>query len=312
VSSTPIGVIRCGGAPRDLGFDQGRASAAAVRGAVSGLPLAARLGAPLRLAGSALAARAQRDALRHFPRMSERLAGLARGARVPRAALAALQAREIAPGRAPAARGGVALAAAPERTGAGALLARSLGAPLPRWIVRRSAPDHDWPSVEIALPWLVPCLAGVNDGGLAIVVLPLPHGAEAVAACSAPALLLAQDCLQRCDGVQKAIEWCERRPAGGRASLLLADAGGDVAEVAIEGAARRIGRPRDGLLAAGADAAEAAALEKRAAARAEFDVGALCALLAPTGGPPDAAVVLDPAARVLAVAGQRFSARDEA
>ena len=112
-----------------------------------------------------------------------------------------------------------------------------------------------------------------------------------------------QECLQRCDGVGKAIEWCERRPSGGSAALLLADAAGDVAEVALEGARRRVARPRDGLLAV-ATPERAAELGKACAARAALDGDAVAeALAAPPapGAPPRATVLLDPAARTLAL-----------
>jgi len=297
VSAGAPAAVSCDGAPRDLGLDQGQALRAAVRAALAQLSVAERLGL-----ARGLAARSERDALRYFPHMSERLAGLARGAGVSRRALAALLAREIGP--AGAAAGARALALAPERTGAGALLARGLPRPPggAHWIVRRSAPEHDWRSVEVALPALVPALAGVNERGLAVAALAFPASGAELAACAAPALLLAQDCLQRCDGVQKAIEWCERRPAGGRAALSFADATGELAEVALAGAERRVRRARDGVLASAADPAAIAELEKACAAEGALAPARFAALL---GG---AAVVLDPAACALELDGVRYSA----
>jgi hypothetical protein len=234
--------------------------------------------------------------------MSERLAGLARGAGVSRSTLEVLLAREL--GAEGAAWGAQAIALAPERSGAGPLLARSLprtgrGAP---WFLRRSAPEHDWRSVEIAFPALVPALAGVNERGLAVAALVFPPSGAELAAFAAPALLLAQDCLQRCDGVQKAIEWCERRLAGGRAALSFADATGELAEVALSGAERRVRRARDGVLASAADPAAIAELEKACAAEGALAPARFAALL---GG---AAVVLDPAACALELDGVRYSA----
>jgi hypothetical protein len=234
--------------------------------------------------------------------MSERLAGLARAAGVPRGALAALLARELGSGG--AAAGAEALAVAPERSGAGALVARRL--PAGPWILRRSAPEHDWRSVEVALPWLVPALAGVNERGLAVAALVFPAAAGSLRACAAPALLLAQDCLQRCDGVQKAIEWCERRPAGGSAALLLADAGGDLAEIAVLGAERRVRRARDGVLAGAADGARIAELEKACAASAHALPAALAAAVGSGGAATS--VVLDPVACALEIGGVRHAA----
>jgi hypothetical protein len=320
VSAPEAGVCACSGAPRDLGFDQGRAAARAVRSAAAALPLAARLGlaSPL-LGGDPLAARSRRDASCFFPHMSERLAGLARGAGASRRALEALLARELASGgadrrgEAPArsAASGLAVVAAPERTGGGALAARTLIAPAGvgawPWLLRRSAPEHDWRSLEVTLPWLVPALAGVNECGLAVLALVHPPAPGSLDACAAPALLLAQDCLQRCDGTQKAIEWCERRPAGGSAALLFADASGDVAELAVEGAERSLRRLRDGVLASAADPARAAGLEKACAEQARLDAAGLARVLAgPAGFAGAPVVVLDPVRRALELGGARL------
>jgi hypothetical protein len=294
--------VACAGAPRDLGLDQGAAVAAAVRDAVARLPWRARLAT--RLGADARAARCARDALCHYPHASERLAGLARAAGASRAALAALLARELAGGAASAAAGEALAALGPARP---ALLARSLAAPAgapAAWLLRRSAPEHDWRSLELTLPWLVPALAGVNERGLAALGVVWPAAAGALEGCAAPALLLVQECLQRCDTAWKAVEWCRRRPSGGSAVLLLADAAGGAARVDLDGDRRRVVCPRDGVSAAAADAERAAALEKVFAGRPLVDADALAAVLAAPpapGAPPRGAVVLDPAARTLSL-----------
>jgi hypothetical protein len=293
VSRAASGVVACSGAPRDLGLDQGRAVREAVRAAAAGLPLATRLG----IGAGGRAAQSARDAVRHFPHMSERLAGLARGAGVSRAALAALLARELAP-----AGGAAAALALPERTGAGALLARTLpagGAVL----VRRSVPEHDWASIEVGVPWLVPAFAGVSSAGLSVAAVVAEPAPGSCVANAAPALLLAQDCLQRWDTVQKAIEWCERRPAGGSASLLLADAGGDAVEIRIRGAERALRRAEGGILAAADDPSRALELSKALAAEGPLAHAALAAAL----GRGAESVVLDPVARTLAIGGARHA-----
>ena len=325
MTSAGDGVCCCGGAPRDLGVDQGRAAREAVRAAVAQLPLSTRIGVGLPLlGGDLLAARSRRDAGCFFPHMCERLAGLARGAGVARAGLEALLARELAAAgvAAPGAAAGVAVVAAPERTGGAPLAARTLapppGAGARPWLLRRSAPEHDWRSLEVTSPWLVPALAGVNERGLAVVALVFPPAPGSLAGCAAPALLLAQDCRQRCDGTQKAIEWCERRPAGGSAALLFADASGDVAEMAVAGPERRVRRARDGVLASAADPALAAALEKACAAEATLHAAGLARALSgtapgasgPSGAPPEV-VVLDPASRTLSLGGARLAVAGE-
>jgi hypothetical protein len=306
VAASPLAApleVTCAGAPRDLGLAQGTAARAAVRGAVARLPLASRLRAAL--GADREVARAARDAACHYPHASERLAGLARGAGVGRAALAALLARELAGGGAWPATAGEALASSPG-DGPG-LLARSLdvapGARALPWILRTSAPEHDWRSVELALPWLVPAVAGVNERGLAVVGVVRPAAPGSLERCAAPALLLVQECLQRCDGVAKAIEWCERRPSGGSAALLLADPSGEVAELRLDGGSASVERPRDGVLAA-AGPGRVHELEKACAARTPLGAEALAEVLAAPpwpGAPARAAVVLDPSAPALAL-----------
>lgn len=252
----------CEGAPRDLGLDQGVALRAEVRRAVATLPWRARIEAAL---GGALAdpvsARVDRDLRRHFPHMAERLDGLARGAGARSGELSALLARELhaAVAAGPAASPGL-LAALAAQDGGPAVLGRTL--PEAGVVTRHSAPDHDFASRELALSWLVPALGGRNEQGLCVVGASRPSEGDFDGGCAAPAVLLVQDCLQRFDSTDKAIEWCEGRPAGGRASLLVADAAGDVAEVEIDGDDRRVRRPSDGVLVVSRTPAEGEALEK--------------------------------------------------
>jgi hypothetical protein len=101
--------------------------------------------------------------------------------------------------------------------------------------VRESAPDSDYRSLELVALTHVAPFVGVNEHGLAVGAVLLATGSEF----AAPASLLAQDCLQRFDGVEKALEWLERRPAGGRARFALADATGAAAIFEIDGADRK-------------------------------------------------------------------------
>ncbi len=217
--------VACRGAPRDLGLDQGRACAAEIASVV-----AAHAGGALRRLFAAVRPPATqrevaRDVYRFFPHMAERTAGLARGARVSPFALAALSAL---PERAPAD------ALRVVRGASGPCLARALP-PDVLTVLRESAPDTDYRSLElVALAQIAP-FVGVNEHGLAVGAVFTGAGGE----CAAPAALLAQDCLQRFDRVEKAVEWLERRPAGGRARFALADATGAVALFEIEGGARK-------------------------------------------------------------------------
>jgi len=254
--------VDCQGAPRDLGLDQGRALRERIQAEVATLPWRARIEAALGggLADS-LTARVDRDLRRHFPHMAERLDGLSRGAGTRPGELSALLARELhaAASPRPCASRGLLVAWAPE-AGVPALVGRTL--PESADAMRHSAPDHDYASHESIVPWLVPPLGGRNEQGLCVVGASSPVETVAEDGCAAPALLLVQDCLQRFDSTDKAIEWCEGRPAGGRATLLIADVSGDVAEVEIEGADRRVRRPSDGLLVVSRTPAEGESLRK--------------------------------------------------
>ena len=263
--------VACEGAPRDLGRDQGRACGERLRARFASLALAHRL--RLRL-GAGAADALHRELARHFPRQAETLTGIAAAARVPLAFLeAALDAE----------RGGeVALAL----EGPPALVLRPLGG---EWILRRSRPEGGFRSVEVTRPWLAHALVGVNEEGLAAAVA-VPDGARAAGLPSAP---LVTDCLQRFGALEPALEWCLGRPARREAVIVLADAGGEVAAVEIAPEGRRVLRAADGWLAAGGSPAARGDLAKRLRERAPVE---------------RTLARVDPAARAIEIAGERFPA----
>jgi hypothetical protein len=268
VSALPF--VRCAGAPRDLGLDQGAA---------------ARLGPRSR--GGPLARRIAQDLARFFPHHAERAQGIALAARMPEAALAAELAALL--------RGDPGLAVA-----AGGLVARSLAAAPASLVLRASAPDNDYRSLELASAWSPASWIGVNEHGLAATATALAAGEASLDGCAAPAQLLVQDVLQRFDTAEKAADWALRRPAGGVASLLLADASGARAAVEIDGRARTLldaGHPVIGL----GPPAAVAALEKALAEARALDADALAHLLAEASSPALVAVA-DPVGRRLGVA----------
>jgi hypothetical protein len=221
--------VACRGAPRDLGLDQGRACSAEIERALaehapSGLR---RLFAVVRPPAAQRAV--NRDVYRFFPHTAERTAGLARGARVSPFALAGLSAL---PERAPADALRVVKGAS------GPCIARALP-PAVLSVLRESAPDTDYRSLELVPLARIAPFVGVNEHGLAVGAVLAVSGGE----CAAPASLLAQDCLQRFDRVEKAVEWLERRPAGGRAHFALADATGAAALFEIDGTLRKRAGP---------------------------------------------------------------------
>jgi hypothetical protein len=278
----------CGGAPRDLGFDQGRSVRDELQRAFAALPLWRR--AALRLGrGSPRFDRAARDLLRHFPQQSECLEGMARGAGVPYRWLVERTAASYAPADPHGVADAPGVALEPPLAPVPRLLR---GVPRPA-LVRRSQPDGGWNSVELTLPWLGAGLAGVNAGGLAVVGVTFAAAAPGDP-CAAPAGLLVQDCLARFDSVAGARDWCIGRPAGGRGALLLADAGGAVAAVEIDGGERRAVAAKDGLLLEGAAAPDAAGRLRTAAP------GDAAAAAAALGG---RVVVIDPAERRLGLFG---------
>jgi len=219
--------IRCEGAPRDLGLDQGTACRDAIRdevGTQSWRAVAVRLG----LASPRLPL--ARDLARHFPHLAERTAGLAAGAGVQLEALIGLLARELGRPEDCALLDAGAAPAAPR-------LCVSLRSAL-AVVVRVTRPDGGYPNLTLIRPGLAAALAGVNEAGLAAAAVPLgpPDPDEP---CQAPGLLLVEGCLERLDAVEKALEWCERRPGGGRGRLLFVDASGARGAVELEGEKRR-------------------------------------------------------------------------
>jgi hypothetical protein len=238
--------------------------------------------------------RVDRDLWRHFPHLAERSAGLARGARVGRQGLVAALERELLTS-ASASAGGLALGIDPARSGGPPLLVRGLEAAAARDLcLRRSRPDHGHVSLEATLPWLVAGLAGVNEAGLAATVLSL--GCSEAGPCFAPALLLVQDCLARFDATERAVDWCLRRPAGGRASLLFADARGVQLGVFVDGVRRRLVAPQDGLLVPPDPSPRAEALAKACREAPVLDGVALSRIRAEAA---EGLVWLDPGGRRL-------------
>lgn len=221
--------VVCSGAPRDLGLDQGRFFRDEIRRVLASHRASALARLRFALAPPAAARAALRETRRFFPHMAERTAGLARGAGVSPLALALLSAlpeprlddalRIVATGRGP----GIARA----------ILSSALV------VLRESAPDSDYRSLEFVEAARIAPWVGVNEHGLAVGVSAMAAGLRAESDCAAPAALLAQDCLQRFDRVEKALEWIERRPAGGSARIALADASGASALIEVDGASRK-------------------------------------------------------------------------
>lgn len=271
--------VECEGAPRDLGRDQGLACGASLRERFAAEPLSLRLRLGLGRAGGP-ATRLRRQLLRHLPRQAETLAGIAAAARVPEAWLVLRLERERRePGSA------LAAAASAELTGASAIVGRAPGG---EWVVRRSCPEGGFRCVELTRPWLAHALLGVNDAGIAVAVSAAGDtGGDGVL----PAAPLATDCLQRFATLGACLEWCAARPGDGPATLLFADAHGEIAGIEIGPGRRRVLRSAEGWLAAGGSRDERDRLAKR---------------LRESGRLGPALASADPAARALHVGTERY------
>jgi hypothetical protein len=230
VSTVPL--VSCEGAPRDLGFDQGRACRDEIRadvGAFAGVWRRPWLRRLFREPLVGFDARLARDVARHFPHLDERIAGLADGAGRPREELLALAALEVfsticARARLDPATGGLELA-------------WPHAAPPTGFVARAARPDGGYANLTITRPGLAFALAGVNDHGLAGVVQ-AGRWANQGDRWHAPASLLLDQCIERLDTVEKALEWCERRPGGGTALLLFRDAAGACGAIEVDGEKR--------------------------------------------------------------------------
>jgi hypothetical protein len=270
--------IECVGHPRDMGLAQGRAERAAIRDALARADLSvarSRLPSLRPLAsGPVRGGGAGRDFLRHFAHLAERIEGLAEGANVPFDSVLELHLRIRAGGDAAGLLGRRASLRA--RTVGGdeakrALLERSLPRPLAgeaRWVLRDSRPSVGFRSVEVTLPWLATAVAGVNEGGLAVVSGPALWG-EAGRGGAPPSALLVQECLQRFADVAGAVEWCRKRPVEGEQTLVLVDASGAVSTVVSHGRERRVQSGEGELYLEGGEPAPTSADDAPGEARAD-------------------------------------------
>jgi hypothetical protein len=226
---TQLGFAECEGAPRDLGLDQGRALRDEIRADLRALGPVGAFARWLGRGELGRDARLARDLARHFPHLDERLTGLADGVGESRDALAALTAVELGRGLGAVAR---------HDAGGRALELRWLASPAPTGlVVRRTRPDGGYANLTVTRPGVVFGVAGVNEHGLAGAVQ-IERRPSAGDRCGAPGALLLEQCIERLDGVEKALEWCERRPGGGLATLVFADASGASGAIAIDGEKR--------------------------------------------------------------------------
>ena len=272
-------VIECAGHPRDMGLEQGLACRSDIRERLerARLPLVRSRAVSLRpyVTGRGRGGGRGRELVRHYTHLSERIDGLARGACVPVDAVLDLHLRAAAGDEIAGGLGADAVALAGRQVlgASGALLMRGLPevvGPGSAWVVRRSRPEVGFASLEVTLPWLVSSVAGVNAVGLCVAMASIP---KSIPGSAPPSLLLVQECLQRFEGIEGALDWCLERPASGDITLLLADASGALASIEQRG--------RERLLSRSCDTAWCKAAGE----------GSVSALLTPPGSPPPSAWV---------------------
>src|SRR5690606_7504796 len=132
------------------------------------------------------------------------------------------------------------LAAGVDRDGEVARLAVRLRLPLPPTglVVRSARPDGGHAVLSLTRPGFAATLAGLNEHGLAGAVEELDPPASQGARrerCRVPGALLLDQCLERLDTVEKALEWCAGRPGGGSARLVFSDASGAFGGIDLDG-----------------------------------------------------------------------------
>ena len=249
-----IPTVSCRGAPRDLGWDQGRACAEVLRRTSRARVLRSWKSGGAR---SALLS----DLRRHFPHQAEQLEGIARGAGVGLNALAAEWLRCL---REPM----FAVAAICE--GSAQLYAALPGDA----VLRHSRSEGRFETDEYCRPSLTAPLLGVNEAGLAVAVL----GRCALEGRTAPGALLARDCLERFEDVEAALAWCRVRPVARGHALLFADALGGLCAVDRRDAVLKRVAPQAGLICLGVSPEVSVAL-RAALADGEAALGAELGLL---------------------------------
>jgi hypothetical protein len=292
-----------------MGFSQGRSCCQAVRARVAHSGIAARRRARLALSpltsGPVLGRGMGREIIRHYPHLSERIQGLARGADLSFEALMELFVRVASAGaqdRELSAEVPVVVGSAGEP--GGLVVARALiesGLPGSTWIVRRSRPEVGFASLEVALPWMASAVAGVNECGVAVAIASGEGASEstAVAGTGEPAaVLLVQECLQRFTDIHGCVDWCSKRPVSGRASIVVADASGSALALEIRGSERRVAPRESGVWPVGGSEASRSRLRDGLAAGDPLDLDALAALCA-SEADAGALVTLEPGARRL-------------
>lgn len=302
--------IECVGDPRAMGHCQGLAYRAAIRACTAAAGVRSRRGRLPSLraltSGTGLGRGTGREVIRHYTHLAERMAGIARNADVPFSSLMELFCKSTC-GAGPdeeLVASAVAIGARRvEDVGVGPLVLRTLAGSSfedSPWILRKSRPEVGFASAEITLPWLATAVAGINEAGVAIAMAPrsTSYGGGVSARHAPHAVLLVQECLQRFEDLAGCLDWCRKRPRSGNVSLIIADAGAQLAQIEVEGPECRIVEVDSGVALDGASADIDRQLRSHFRDRQRFDLDAMPGIGDSAG---ELAVWLEPARRKLSV-----------
>jgi hypothetical protein len=191
---------------------------------------------------------------RDFPRMNERLEGIAQGAGLQKKNVLLFNALEpllSTMGGCTASPGGAcsAVAVRGKRTKTGEpMIARNFDyLPLvqPYYIVRESRPKGGLRSLDFTTVPLAGAVDGMNEAGLCI-TYDYAFTTDTPPCFTAPLSMLIAEALEQCATVGEAAGWITTRPRWGGGLLMMADASGDIASLEISSTRSYLRRPAPG------------------------------------------------------------------
>lgn len=190
---------------------------------------------------------------RDFPRMRERLEGIAKGAGLKPQSILLFNAMEPLLASVggctacPGACSAVALRGRRTRTGE-PIIARNfdyISLAQPYYTIRRSHPKGRMQSIEFTSAPLTGAIDGMNEAGLCI-TYDYAFTMDTPEKFSGPISMLVCEALEQCSTVSEAAAWMAAQPRWGGAILMLADATGDIASLELSSTRSHLRRPAPG------------------------------------------------------------------
>ncbi len=264
VKTDPIAPVRCAGDPQEMGIAQGLAFRDQIRAVYGTLRDIEAFRSqnpwwlPFWLFRRLAAAKSHRSVAPAVamvsPGASQRLRGIARGARFREDSLWLIQAMEgllasvegITDASPPGGCSAVAIGGSMSSVGEPVIAHNFDYLPIvqPYYIVRESCPNPGFRSLEFTAAPLVGAIDGVNERGLAVTY----NYAQTVdAGRIGPTISMRiSEVLARCETVPGAVEWLTNQPRWGSGLLMLADRHGDLASVELSNTVAAVRRPEGG------------------------------------------------------------------